>query len=263
MSEFLSVEQARATKGVRLVLTAGAPGPWSEAAKGMLFVKAIPYVRVRQEAGMENDALVAWTGIRNAPQIIAEDERPIHEWRDLIAFAEAREPQPRLVPQDPELRARMFELLEALAGPEGFAWCRRLLAFKPVMDLSGQSDETNPALEPVIRMAREYGYSDEAASKASKKAAAVLTRVAEQLRAQHERGERYLVGNQLSALDIHWATFAALVAPLPEQLCPMPDFIRTSYSNLDATVAAAVVPELLEHRDFIYREHLELPVIID
>ena len=51
MSEILSVAEARNHKGVRLVLTASAPGPWGEAIKGMLHVKQIPYVRVRQNAG--------------------------------------------------------------------------------------------------------------------------------------------------------------------------------------------------------------------
>ena len=92
MSEFVSVAEARAQDGVRLVLSAGTPGPWGEAIKGMLHVKKIPYLRVRQEAGRENPDLVAWTGIRNAPQIIAEDDLPIHAWADLIQFAERRAP---------------------------------------------------------------------------------------------------------------------------------------------------------------------------
>ncbi|MDP6979930.1 MAG: hypothetical protein QF570_15200 [Myxococcota bacterium] len=265
MSAFVSVAQAREMDGVRLVLTANAPGPWGEAAKGMLHVKGIPFTRVLQEGGGENADLVAWTSVRNAPQIVDESGNSVSAWRDLIAWAEAHEPQPRLVPEDPSERELMFDLTESLAGEGGFGWCRRLLLFKPIMDLAKQGDEPNPAFAAVTRMADAYHYSDEAAGRASKDCAAILNRIAERLRAQRERRARYLVGAELSALDIHWAAFAAMVSPLPDELCPMPDYLRESYGKLDETVAAAAnaAPELLEHRDFIYREHLELPVVIN
>ena len=48
MSKFLSVGEAKSHEGVRLVLTAGAPGPWGEAVKGMFYVKNISHVRVRR-----------------------------------------------------------------------------------------------------------------------------------------------------------------------------------------------------------------------
>jgi hypothetical protein len=33
------------------------------------------------------------------------------------------------------------------------------------------------------------------------------------------------------------------------------------YGNADPLIAAALSPALLAHRDFIYRQHLELPVV--
>jgi len=33
--------------------------------------------------------------------------------------------------------------------------------------------------------------------------------------------------------------------------------------GIDDTIAAAVAPSLLEHRDYIYETYLELPVVID
>ena len=44
MGEFVEVTEARTLSGLRLVLSLGVPGPWSEAAKGILYVKKIPYV---------------------------------------------------------------------------------------------------------------------------------------------------------------------------------------------------------------------------
>ncbi len=262
MSSFASVEEARAQGGVRLVLTAGAPGPWSEAAKGMLHVKKIPFIRVRQEAGTDNPELVAWTGIRNAPQIIDEDDKPLHAWLDLIHFAENRVPNPPLIPEDANDRVLMFGMIHELAGAEGYAWNRRLALFKPMMDIAKQGP--NPALEPVQLMAAQYGYSEETALKASDKVAEVLSLLSERLRIQREAGNGpYMIGDKLSALDIYWATFAALVSPLPDERCPMPDFLRQSYGSIDDTIAAAVAPSLLEHRDYIYETYLELPVVID
>ena len=40
----------------------------------------------------------------------------------------------------------------------------------------------------------------------------------------------------------------------------MPQSFRTLYTNTDPVVQAAVTPLLVEHRDFIYREYLELPI---
>ena len=51
LAHYLSVEEAISLKGLRLVLTRGVPGPWGEAAKAILHVKNIPYVRVAQTAG--------------------------------------------------------------------------------------------------------------------------------------------------------------------------------------------------------------------
>ena len=79
-----------------------------------------------------------------------------------------------------------------------------------------------------------------------------------QLRAQQARGRRFLIGDSLSALDLYWAAFAALIDPLPPDLCPMPDYLRAMYTydgGLRDDIAA-----LFAHRDRIYRDHLELPV---
>jgi hypothetical protein len=64
----------------------------------------------------------------------------------------------------------------------------------------------------------------------------------------------------LTALDIYWATFAALVDPLPNELCPMSPGFRHVYTNTDPTIKAATTAILLEHREFIYRNFLQLPL---
>lgn len=260
MTEFISVADARNHPGVRLVLTAAAPGPWGEAIKSMLYVKQIPHVRVRQMAGTDDPELLDWTGIRNAPQLIVGDEPAIHAWTDLIHFAERHTETPSLIPKHPDERVTMFGLIHELAGEDGLAWNRRLCLFKPIMDLA--KTDPNPAFEAVRTMAKHYRYSDEGVERASNKAAEILTAFSGVLGKQRAAGSRYLIGESLSALDIYWAAFATLVAPLPDELCPMPDYLRQSYGNIDDTVRAALDSALIEHRDFIYNTHLELPVVL-
>ncbi|CAN0447820.1 unnamed protein product, partial [Phaeothamnion confervicola] len=83
------------------------------------------------------------------------------------------------------------------------------------------------------------------------------------LRAQQRQGRRYLIGDGLSAVDIHWAVHCAFLNPLPPELCPMASAFRNpdTYGNDDPLIAAALSPALLAHRDFIYEQHLELPVV--
>ncbi|MBW2274213.1 MAG: hypothetical protein JRG96_13150 [Deltaproteobacteria bacterium] len=256
--EYLDVGEARQRSGIRLVLTLGVPGPWGEAAKGLLHAKGIPFERVAQDPGLPNEALREWTGLSNAPQLVYDDEAPLHAWADLVFFAEQLQPEPALIPRDPGERALMFGLIREIAGEQGLGWCRRLGLFHPLLSSPGARE--NPALEVVVRLGERYRYSAEAAEAAPARIAGVLDLLAERLAGQRAAGSRYLVGNHLSALDIYWATFAGMFAPMPEELCPMQDFMRQQYSAADPRVLAALVPELLEHRDFVYREHLELPV---
>ena len=76
MADYLEVSEARARRGMRLALTAGFPGPWGEAAKAIFRHKSIPFAMVRQNLADPNDELFAWTGHRNAPVAVYDDERP-------------------------------------------------------------------------------------------------------------------------------------------------------------------------------------------
>ena len=67
MAEYIEIDQAIGMSGLRVVLSPGVPGPWSEAAKGILHVKKLPYTKVRQEVGGENLPLQKWTAQTTAP----------------------------------------------------------------------------------------------------------------------------------------------------------------------------------------------------
>lgn len=255
--EYVDVETARTARGLRLVLTRGLPGPWSQAAKGILWVKRIRYLAVAQEGGGANDDLVAWTGRADAPVAMYDDEPPRSGWIEILRLAERIAPEPSLIPDDPHLRARMFGYANELCGEQGFGWSRRLMMLDRMLPRDGDPLRGEG---PLQTLGRRYGYSREAAAQAPPRVAAILRALSAVLRDQYVAGRPFFIGDALSALDIYWAVFAALLEPLPAELCPMPDYLRPFYILDDREVRAAADPLLLEHRDRVYREYLELPV---
>ena len=253
---WLSPEEARDHAGLRLVLTVGVPGPWGEAAKGLLVAKDIPFRRVIQKPGEANEALLAWTGEINAPQAVQAQQPALNRWNDLIFLAESLQPNPPLIPENPADRAQMFGLLHELCGQDGFGWNRRQMLFAPLLSLPAD----HPGRQTVASMAERYGCSERGAARAPQRCAEVLTLLAHQCRTQIACGSHYLIGNQLSALDIYWAAFAALVEPLPEDRCAMSPGMRAGYGQPHPLIDAAITPELMAHRDRIYTDHLELPI---
>lgn len=257
MPQYVPIETAKTMRGLRLVLTAIPGPPWTEAAKAVFHAKRIPYVPVAQQPVATNDALQAWTGHSNAPIAVYDDERPRAGWAEILFLAERLAPEPSLIPHDPEDRVRFFGLAHEICGEDGFGWNRRHLMVREGLDPAGRSGISRDIAQ---YLAARYGHSDAAAAPAPARIADILRVLSAQLRAQAERSRRFLVGESLSAVDLYWAAFAALVEPLSAALCAMPDWLRKSYAIEDPTLRAAVDPQLLQHRDRIYRDHLELPI---
>ena len=88
-----------------------------------------------------------------------------------------------------------------------------------------------------------------------------LTAFAKQLESQRARGKRYLISDRLSALDVYWAACCGILDPMPPERCPMADGFRGAYGNTDRRIDQALTRELRAHRDFIYDEHLEMPIV--
>jgi glutathione S-transferase len=242
--------------GLRLVLPPGRPNPWAEALKGICYAKKIPYVRVRKAQG-NDPALQAWTSQSSAPVAVWNDERPRSTWIEQLYLAERLAPQPTLIPENIEERALMFGYANELCGENGFGWTRRVMMLHPTLT-NPQSDEATRAFASYL--GGKYGYSQATAEAAPQRVAQTLRLLGTRLEQQHARGSKFFIGERLSALDIYWATFAALIKPLPPELCPIPEQLRAFFTNTDPVIAAAATPGLLEHRDFIYRTYLELPM---
>ena len=256
MPKYVEVEEARNMAGLRLVLSPGVPGPWSEAAKGIFYVKKIPYIPVRQKMGID-PVLREWTAQDGAPVAIYNDERPRSTWIEQLYLAERLAPEPALIPKPLDDRVAMFGLSNELCGESGFSWSKRLLLFHASLTAPGASEEV---LKLTRVLAVKYGYDAALVDAARARIVEILRALSARIDEQSRRGSRYLIGNQLSALDIYWATFCAIINPLPDELCPMAPEFRSAYTNKDPAIAAVVSPRLYEHRDFIYHEYLELPV---
>lgn len=254
--KYFSVPEARKLAGLRLVLTAHMPGPWGEAAKAVLSVRKVPYVPVEQAAMETNDELYAWVGVRNAPVAVVDEEPPQTTWLEILLLAERLGSGPSLLPVDPLERALVLGFSTEICGPDGFGWSRRL-------EMMGRSSTKRPPSAgsfDATRMTQSYGARPESIARGPARVISVLNGLARQLRRQEAIGSEYLVGNGVTACDLHWAAFAGFVAPLPPKVCPMPEFMRSNYSHLTPDIAAALDPLLLRHRDMIYERHIGLPM---
>lgn len=255
MIEFVELEEAKARDGLRMVYVPGVPSPWGEAAKGMLHVKQVPHVAVRLLPG--DNPVTRWTGQTSAPVAMYGDERPRGGWAEILLLFERIAPEPALIPADPAERALLFGMLHEIAGEMGLGWCRRLQGIET--GLRGEGGFPKPVAE---YLAPKYGWREGCGAEAKRRVIEVLGLLSSRLAAQRERGSRTYLGDGLTALDIYSATFVALFAPLPPEQCPMPPAMREGFETLDDETAAALDPALLEHRDFVYAESLELPLCL-
>jgi glutathione S-transferase len=255
--QYVEPAAARGMPGLRLALTVGMPSPWSESAKAVFAVKGISYVPVAQYAAKENVDLLAWTGCRNAPVAVLDDEKPRSGWAEILALAERLQPDAPLLPADAAERALVFGLSHEICGEEGFGWTRRLTMFDAILAAARNGEPLEPGMQAVLR---DYRISEAASVGATPRLVGLVGMLAARLHAQRAAGSRYLVGDRLTACDLYWACFAAMLDPLPEQVNPMPGFLRDMYASTTQKVAAAKDPILFEHRDFIYATHLTLPL---
>lgn len=251
--EYITVEEAVERPGLRMVVVGGLPSPWTEAAKGILHIKGIDWSAVRLV--YDSELLKSWAGQRSAPALFYEKERPRHGWSEILLLAERLAPNPALLPSDPADRALVFGLAHEICGEEGLGWVRRLQLIHSGLQGAGGF------VEPAARyLGRKYGYTQETGAAAGARVLSLLGMLVARVKARREAGSRFLVGDTLTAADIYSATFMGMFVPLPNEHCQMDHRTRATFETLDAPTRAALDPVLLEHRDMIYTEYLELPL---
>lgn len=251
--DYISVDDAIARDGLRMVVVGGIPSPWGEAAKGLMHVKGIEWAAVRLV--YDSDALKRWAGQRSGPVAVYNSEPPRSGWSEILALAERLAPQPALVPDDAEERVAVLGIAQELCGEGGLGWSRRL-------DLIDARFEGRGGFaEPVAKyLARKYGYRPGVGDGARRRVRSGLAMLAARLKAQKSAGSGYIVGERLTAADIYCATFAGMFRPLAENVCAMEKHMRVAFDTLDDETKAVLDPVLFEHRDMMYERHLELPM---
>lgn len=247
----MDLEDARDAKGLRLVVVAGVPSPWSQAARGLLCVKGIdpPIVQMGRDP-----AVTEWTGLPNAPVAMFDGELPRSGWAEILALVERIQPEPRLVPEDPDQRMLMYGLSQELMGEGGIAWNARLAAISTSLDPNTPGGWPAPVAQ---YLAQRYGYDDGSGPPAREQLHASLGLFDAQLKRSKPAGPYYL-GASISALDVYSVAVIDALALLPDDQCPMKPSRRNAFLAMGAGVD--VPPELVVHRDMMHAHHIPLPL---
>src|SRR5260370_17311710 len=125
----------------------------------------------------------------------------------------------------------MFGYSHELCGELGLSWCQRLMLLDETLSANGASARglPIPTREVALHLGSKYGYDSANAAAAPARIAQIMRLFASRLAQRRAGGHRFLVGDQLSALDIYWATFISRIQPLQQDLCPMPEQLRASF----------------------------------
>ena len=192
--------------------------------------------------------------------MLYNDDPPRSALIEQIRLAEklgAENGSPQLIPSNVNDRILMFGLLNEVAGESGLIYTWRLMG-----------KDTDPDSQASVMLAEKYGYTPEAAAAGEQHLIDILQALSAQLRMQKVNGSKYFVGDSISVLDIYWATFSIAFGLPDEEIMPrtrqnMGQFASfKSFGAKMPAVMAAVDPMLLEHREFIYRNHLQIPAAI-
>lgn len=254
MTNFVELDVARTSTGVRLVTVGGVPSPWSEAAKGIFRLIDIPFVAVRMMPG--DKALREWTRSRNAPVVMHDDEPPRTGWADILELAERIAPKTArsLVPTTPADRVRMFGLAHETVGEGGLLWSSRLLT----IDAGLETDGARGFPAPIAGyLAKRYGYTKERLGIARARIEESWALLAEALGGR----EYFFFDDRPSALDVYVASALNLFAPLPQDQCAMWPPIRAGIESMRGHVPEPP-PAIVALRDRMYGRHLELPIVV-
>jgi glutathione S-transferase len=219
-----------------------------------LHVKRIPYSLVdTRDAARGLTPIKTLTGQESLPVVFWNDERPRCNWLEQLVLAERISQQPRLLPEDPLERAKVVGLIAELCSESGFGWHRRVMMIARLLSEPSFGERERGIGQ---YLAKKYRDDSDSAEGSTRHCEAIVATFA----GLQANGHDYLLGPSLTALDLAWAAFAALIQPLPEDLCPMRPLWRDLYTWAPAETPGHAVEGLLSFRERVYREWLQLPV---
>jgi len=255
MSTWLTLEQALAAPDLRVApVRAGVPSPWSEFIRACFNVKRVSFSLVdARDADRSLASLKKLTGQESLPVVFWKDERPRSDWLEQLLLSERISAEPRLLPDDAHERATVIGLIAELCSEAGLGWHRRIMMIERLL--------TEPRFSERERgvgryLAAKYRHSTDSVEKSIRRCEDILAVFAD----LRTNARDYLIGSSLTALDLAWAAFAAMIQPLSEELCPMKPLWRDLYTWMPQATAPNRVHALLAHREKVYRDWLPLPV---
>jgi glutathione S-transferase len=249
--EYVDLETARQASGLRLLIAAGVPSPWSQAAKAIIEYKNIPAWVVKVRPG--DPSQTAWTGISNVPVAMHGAELPRSGWADILALTERLQPDKPLVPYAPDARVKMFGLAHEVMSEGGLLWNARLL----MIDASFASQGRHGfSLQAASYLAPRYAHRMGCAAEARARCVQVLELLASEL----SDGPYFL--DELSALDFYVAAAVNMALPLPPEQCPMPQTFRLFFEWLGQELGSDIPSALLEHRERVMSRYWTLPLAL-
>jgi hypothetical protein len=257
MTGWLTLEEGLRASGLRIApVRDGMPSPWSELCRALFHVKGIPFELVSARDPQRGlAALKDATAQESLPVVFWQSERPRANWLEQVSLAERLADTPKLLPASPRDRAFVVGFLSELCAEDGFGWQRRILMIERLL-----TEKTLGERERAIGryLAAKYGHSTASLIDSRQRCEAIVAAFASMNITTHG----FLSGTSLSALDLGWAAFAALIQPLAQELCPMDPLWRDLYTWTPTEIAPEALAALLAHRDRIYRGWLELPVLV-
>lgn len=254
MTEWLTLDEGLTAAGLRIAPVREVPSPWSELCRALFHVKRIPVALISaRDPHFGLSKLKAATAHETLPVVFWESERPRANWLEQLSLATRLADSPSLVPDSPIERAFVIGLLAELCAEGGFGWHRRLLMIQRLLFEDAYGSRERAIGQYLAAKYRHPGFT---VTESSRRCEGIVAAFATLDFAK----QGFLAGNSLSALDLGWAAFAALIQPLPNDLCPMDPVWRDLYTWTPRETAPEKVAALLAHRDRIYRDWMELPV---
>jgi glutathione S-transferase len=257
MVEWLSIEQALVTPGLRIApVRDGVPSPWSEFCKALFHVKKIPFALVSARDPQQGlSRIKQLTGQESLPVVFWETEPPRASWLEQLMLAERLGSTPKLLPGSSSHRAEIIGLVAELAAEGGFGWHRRILLINRLLTEQALNERTRAIGH---YLGNKYGYARASMAHSQERCEEIVKFFVSRL----QDGRTHICGGCLTAADLAWAAFATLIEPLPPELCSMDQFWRQLYMWTPASVRPEELQIILNHRDAIYREWLDLPVLL-
>jgi len=256
--KFIPLDEAAEMKsGTRVTFIPGMQALYAEALKNICYVKKIPLIRalhplmgIDKETGEDRQArLYELTSQTSLPSMFHDRERPRNVWIEQLYLAEniGEQASPRLIPDNLQDRVDMLGLCAVILGEDGLVWNIRILNDTP--------------------LARKYGYSEEASSKATDKIVEIINLIDSRLETQEKLGSSFLIGNSLSALDIYWATMIMSSISTPDEIMPKTEQNQGMLMWFEANsklpeIAGALTKRIEEHQHYILKNFCETPAVL-